>query len=63
MEAMKAGIVFATYLSVTRNDMRVGQVRDEDERERARRPEAPETVAERPSPPRRLLRALRGATA
>jgi hypothetical protein len=61
MEAMKAGIVFATYLSVTRNDMRVGQVRDE--RERARRPEAPETVAERPSPSHRLLRALRGATA
>jgi hypothetical protein len=58
---MKPGIIFATYLSITQHDMRDGQIRDE--RERARKPEAPETVAERPSPSRRLLRALRGATA
>ncbi|HEY7562346.1 MAG TPA: hypothetical protein VH650_09235 [Gaiellaceae bacterium] len=58
---MKAGIVFATYLSVTQHDLRGRQAREEQER--ARKPEAPETVAERPSPSRRLLRALRGATA
>jgi hypothetical protein len=57
---MKPGIIFATYLSITQHDTD-GQIRDE--RERARKPEAPETVAERPSPSRRLLRALRGATA
>jgi hypothetical protein len=58
---MKQGIVFATYLSVTQHDLRDGQIRQK--RERPRKPEAPETVAERPSPSRRLLRALRGATA
>jgi hypothetical protein len=58
--AMKPGIVFATYLSVTRHDLPDGQIREERE---PRKPEAAETVADRPSPPRRLLRALRGATA
>jgi hypothetical protein len=59
---MKPGIIFATYLSVTQLDLRETQVREEQERA-ARKPEASETVAGRPSPPRRLLRALRGATA
>ncbi|HWB55332.1 MAG TPA: hypothetical protein VG479_00175 [Gaiellaceae bacterium] len=57
---MKPGIAIATYLSVTQSDTS-GQIREEQER--ARKPEAPETVVERQSPPRRLLRALRGATA
>jgi hypothetical protein len=59
---MKPGIVFATYLSVTQHDLRDRQIREEQKRA-ARKPEAPETAADRPSPSRRLLRALRGATA
>jgi hypothetical protein len=58
---MKPGIAIVTYLSVTQFTTDEHEVRDE--LDRARTPEAPETADERPSPSRRLLRALRGATA
>lgn len=58
---MKSGIVIATYLSVTQFPTDEHEVREG--LDRVREPQAPETADERPSPPRRLLRALRGATA
>ena len=57
---MKTGIAIVTYLSVTQFE-RDRQIREE--LDRSRKPAAPERVADPPSPPRRLLRALRGATA
>ena len=57
---MKTGIAIVTYLSVTQFE---GDRQIREELDRSRKPAAPERVAERPSPPRRLLRALRGATA
>ena len=57
---MKTGIAIVTYLSVTQFE---GDRQIREELDRSRKPAVPERVAERPSPSRRLLRALRGATA